>query len=302
MAIPVTAKAVFGRKNTSTGIRSPKRGFCAMKKYRWRCAVFLCCLLTAGSASAEFIDDPLAAVETWVRLKGDTAGAVTYEWVHGTAYGAPDDASSQALFGIESVTVRQTRALPEGGYEERNFACRLYRDLQTGQYINQFINPFTNRVVELGGACNDGFAIRYTADSVDLLADLDIQSTALGRPMRLEVIDAGDFVSIRRASHSEILPKAAKESRRELAIDSFEVAAADFYNADISNLSVAYHWVSLAQWMPVLDMADIAGHMLWSVHGRKFGRVDELPEEFRRALEKRVPGALARDIVWPELN
>ncbi len=262
--------------------------------------VFLLLLVCAGSTSAEFIDDPLAAIETWVRLKGDTSGAVTYEWVRGTAYGAPDDASSQALFGIESVTVRQTRALKEGGYEERNFACRLYRDIETGEYIEQFKNPFTNRIVMLRGACNDGFAIRYTANSVDLLADLEIQSTALGRPMRLEIIDAGEFVSIRRESHSEILPRGSKVLRRELAIDSFEIAAADFHNTDISNLPVAYHWMSLAQWMPVLRMADVPGHMLWSVHGRKFSRAEELPAKFRQALDKRVPGALEREIIWPE--
>ncbi len=47
-------------------------------------------------------------------------------------------------------------------------------------------------------------------------------------------------------------------------------------------------------------MADIPGHMLWTVNGRKFTRIDELPADFRAALEARVPGALARRIDWSD--
>ena len=55
------------------------------------------------------LSDPTQAVEAWVKLKGDSTEAITYEWMRGTVYGIPDDARSDTLFGIESVTIRQFR-------------------------------------------------------------------------------------------------------------------------------------------------------------------------------------------------
>jgi hypothetical protein len=112
--------------------------------------VFILALLSVlpvtAMRSAELdLSAPAAAIETWVRLKGDTAGRVTYEWVTGVAYGAPAGAPCRPLFGIESVTVRQVRSVGEAGYEEQNYVCRLYRDAATGAYIDRFLNPFTGR-------------------------------------------------------------------------------------------------------------------------------------------------------------
>ena len=71
--------------------------------------IMACFWLTAGELRAVDLSDPAQAMETWIRLKGDTGGEVTYEWMTGTAYGVPDNESSRALFHIESVTVRQTK-------------------------------------------------------------------------------------------------------------------------------------------------------------------------------------------------
>ena len=96
------------------------------------------------------LSQPTVAAETWLRLKGDTAGRVTYEWMRGTATGITDDTEARPLFEIESVTLRQVRPI-DRGWEERTFACRLYRDSESGGYIDGFINPYTDQYVELAG-------------------------------------------------------------------------------------------------------------------------------------------------------
>ena len=252
------------------------------------------CSLSQGAP----IGDPAAAVETWVRLKGDAAGAITYEWMTGTAYGLPSDAVSVPLFQIESVTVRQTRKMGPSHYIEQNYACRLYRDAATGEYIDRFVNPLTGREVKFTIRCNPGPAVRYTPERVALLADIKFDSTALNAPMRLERIDAGETVVLRREAHSQYRSQASGELRRETSLDTFTVNARELANPRITNLPASYQWTSVTQWMAELAMGDRPGRMLWSINGRKYRHAQQLPAEFRAALERAVPGALQQGFDW----
>ena len=107
---------------------------CLVRWARHAACLVIAVLLGAPAAAAELPDqsDPKVAMETWMRLKGDLAGGVTYEWAAGTAYGAPQDGPSVTLFSIESVTIRQFRRLGEDLYEERTISCRLYKDADSG--------------------------------------------------------------------------------------------------------------------------------------------------------------------------
>ncbi len=250
--------------------------------------------LTSTRAQA----DAAADVETWVRLKGDAAGAMTYEWVRGVAYGIPLDDVSRPLFEIESVTVRQIRRLGAGQYVEQNYACRLYRDAVTGAYIERFTNPFTQREVALATRCSAGPSVRYAPDRVSLVPALPFESSALNAPMQLTRIETGVRVVIRREAHSQYRSQASGELRRETSIDTFTVRAKDLANPGITNLDATYQWTSVTQWMTDLGMGERAGRMLWSVNGRKFASTADLPPAFRAALERAVPGALEHRFDW----
>lgn len=255
------------------------------------CASMLLAPLTAAA-------DAAADVETWVRLKGDAAGAVTFEWVRGIAHGIALDDISRPLFEIESVTLRQTRRLGPAQYVEQTWACRLYRDAITGEYISRFLNPFTQRDVALVARCSAGPSLRYAPDRVSLVSALPIESSALNAPMQLSRIDAGERVVIRREAHSQYRSLASGDLRRETSIDTFTVRARDLANPRITNLDASYQWTSVTQWMAELAMGERPGRMLWTVNGRKYERAVDLPAPFRAALERAVPGALEHRFDW----
>lgn len=249
-------------------------------------------------ASTQAQADAAADVETWVRLKGDAAGAITYEWVQGTAYGIPLDDVSRPLFQIESVTVRQIRRVGPAQYVEQNYACRLYRDAMTGAYIERFTNPFTQREVALATRCSPGPSVRYTPERVSLVSPIPFESSALNAPMQLTRTETGERVVIRREAHSQYRSQASGEQRRETSIDTFTVRAKDLANPRITNLDATYQWTSVTQWMADLAMGERAGRMLWSINGRKYASAAALPPAFRAALERAVPGALERQFDW----
>ncbi len=239
---------------------------------------------------------PAAAVEAWVRLKGDTTGRVTYEWVRGSAHALPDDARSLPLFRFESVTVRRFLPLGPGRWREVNYACRLYRDHATGAVIDRMTNPLTGGEVPLPSRCSAGPSIIYGPDRVALERDIGFRSSALDGPIALERVDLGTRLVLRREAHSEYRSSASGQTRRETSIDVFTVDARAFANRRIASLRADYHWHSVTQWMTDLDMGDTPGRMAWSVDGRKFDRAEDLPADFRAALLAAVPDALSRPL------
>ncbi len=212
--------------------------------------------------------------------------------MRGTATGISGDALATALFQIESVTIRQARALPDDGWEERTYACRLYRDAQNGKWTDRFVNPYTGETIELTAQCGTGPVVHYV-DGVASLPDFDhLESTAIGTPMKLSMQRAGENVVIRREARSRFAFGEPPTYRFETSADTFVARAADVADEGQTSISSAYNWTSVTQWMRTLGMGDRPGHMLWNVNGFKYDDAAELPADFRRALEDAMPGAL----------
>ena len=269
------------------------------KLYHIALTLFGSLAIATPSLSSEVdLSNPSQAIETWIRLKSDLSGRKTFEWMTGMVYGVPDDKESQPLFMVESVTVRQTRKQPDGSFEERNFACRLYKDHESGAFIDQFENPFTGKTVEFNVSCNSGIPLRLSADGLEIPSDVPYESTALNVPMKLQKIAAGDHIILRHDAHATFVVPGTGEVRREMSIDTFKLDEDDLNDPKITALFPAYSWVSNTRWMSIFGMQDDQGHMIWDLHGQKFLEVEDLPPAFRAALNSLEAGILEKPIDW----
>ncbi len=255
-------------------------------------------LAVTTPVSALDVGDPAAAVEAWVRLKGDSAGKLTYEWVSGTAYGMPSDAVGRPLFRIESVTIRQFKRHGPARYTEQTFSCRLYRDMASNAFIDRWHNPYTDVVVDLKPGCGAGPTVSYSPEIVELVSDLPFTSSALDRPMGLQLVEIGEHYIIRRNAHSEFKLSPEVPPRRETSEDTFLVLAKVANDTSRSHWLPNYHWSSVTEWMRILNMSHQPGRMLWSIDGKNYLRAEALPEDFRLAVEVLQPGALQHAFQW----
>jgi len=254
--------------------------------------------LAAWAGPALDLSEPTQAVEAWVRLKGDSDGALTYEWMTGTAYAIPEDGPSTPLFDIESVTLRQFQRRGAGHYAEQTFACRLYRQPSTRAFIQRWNNPYTRENIDLKPGCRSGVTVVYSPAGATLDSDIAFDSTALGTPMQLRVVDAGNHLIVRREAHSEYQLSPAAAPRRETAIDTFKLARSYLTDTKRSHWLPQYQWTSVTQWMTLLNMGNRPGRMLWSINGRNYLHAEELPSDFRQAVERLAPGSLAHRFDW----
>jgi len=213
-------------------------------------------------------------------------------------YGVPDDSQSRPLFMVESVTVRETRKQPDGTFEERNFACRLYKDHDSGAFINQFENPFTGETVEFNVRCNPGIPLRLSAGGLKIPEDVPYESSALNVPMELQMIAAADHIILRHDAHATFVVPGTGEIRREMSIDTFKLDEDDLNDPNLTALFPAYSWVSNTKWMSIFGMQDDPGHMIWDLHGQKFLDAKDLPPAFRAALDDLEAGILEKPIDW----
>jgi hypothetical protein len=251
---------------------------------------------TANSANrveAQEVISGAAAVDAWLRLKGDAAGSLTYEWVSGMVFGIPLDEVAVPLFRMESVTLRRFERASDAVIE-KSYSCRMYRDHRSGEFIERFVNPLNGKEVPLTTRCSLAPQVRYTAAKIEILSNMKYESSALGVLPTLERITLGEVTVIRRPVRATFTPPNSSASRHELSIDTFTVPTRDFDNPRRRMLAPAYHWESVTQWMGDLAMGDRPGRMLWSISGRSFRRAEDLPADFRAALQRAMPGALER--------
>jgi len=269
-----------------------------MQKTRKQILGLLLLTMTMPVSAAPDVSDPATAVEAWVRLKGDSDGKLTYEWVSGTAYGIPFDAIGEPLFRIESVTIRQFRRQGRARYIEKTFSCRLYRHTSSGAFIDRWLNPYTQEIVDLKPSCGAGPTVTYSPETVELVSDIAFTSSALDRPMQLHLTESIDHYIIRRNAHSEFRASPQASPRRENSEDTFTVAKAVANDTGRSHWLPTYHWSSVTEWMRSLNMQDQPGRMLWSIDGRNYLAVDELPKDFRLAVDQLQPGVLQHHFQW----
>ena len=252
--------------------------------------------LRLGPAGAIDTADPMANIEAWIKLTGDTSGKTVFRWQKGVAYAMPKGAASQPLLGLEGLAIVRDTKLPEGGYREQQVACGLYFDPATGAYIHEMTNPFTGKIVKLGNRCGGISGARFTREGLKMEANFAMESSVLGRPYLLQWALNGDRAVIKRVAHTKWVEPASGKTKFEITADTYAAKLSDLENPAKTSVDASYSWVSQTEWMTMLDMADRPGNMLWMMDGQKFASAADIPAAFRKAFEEAYPGRLAAGI------
>ena len=122
--------------------------------------------LAAGSARAEVpsfvtqIDfkDPRWNRDTFARLDMDLDPTKEkLGWLKGTVYGVRDNEPVRPLFINEGFSFVRSTRLPDGSWRRRLREVVFYRDLETGEILKEWKNPYTGRTVKVVPIANDPF-------------------------------------------------------------------------------------------------------------------------------------------------
>lgn len=233
--------------------------------------------------------DPSESLRQFTRIFGDTnVDNVTTGWFEGTVYANLGDNNKVIpLLGLEGIgTMRCQPVETENGpgYRVYNRELAFYKDLRTGQFIDEWKNPLNGKLVETFPMHN----MTVNAETAPILK-FDVEGTEISMPFPASWRTVGDYVfsifEIHTSVPSELQPDEwPMESPGPMTriSEMFQRTSLKSQLADASRTSVPYTgtWTRLSSWYPWMLMGQAEGHMYFRANMAKLNGPQEIPGAF----------------------
>ncbi|MDE0128539.1 MAG: DUF1838 family protein [Gammaproteobacteria bacterium] len=255
------------------------------------CAPVMAGLLLAGmahaSASLDTAEGRLAAYRKMQCSLID--GKESFFWWTGTAYGHVAGQPDIRLFRVEGINVRRCASVPD---DERGDGFRLisreilvYQDIETGEMLHTWENPYTGETVEVLHVAND---------PVNQPAQHPLRRDGSEYPLPL-VTQGNDWWWSAAVPLFYPNPlggdyqKYVGGTYHATEMFNFKGKLDDLLDADSDTATLFVGWVRLAQWLPWMEMGSRSGKMYFHAGGKKVGDYENVPADFRAVIEEHFP-------------
>ena len=255
------------------------------------------------TSCAQTVDSPLdlktdaGSVEAMVKMRcslDQTEDVIL--WWNGTVFAQMPQKAPSALLGFEGYNICRAEKQADGVWRLLTRELTFYRDLKTGEIIDQWDNPYT-------GVRND--VLQVANDPVNNVLNPP------GRPSVMPWVEAGDqlmlTMNIPLAYPNPLSPTDfPKQSSGEMYEGSehfmFFVPRADIDNSDLKQATVAYGWTRIGPWLPWMEMGQAPGNLLYIAQGNKKASISELPADIQERVRTTYPEYATAPKQWVEPN
>jgi hypothetical protein len=237
----------------------------------------------AGTDAAADLD----ALETHVRMRAHPDGRALYWAYAGTFYGQVSGQRTVPLLGVEGISIN--RCTPDGAsvYAYSLREAGWFKDLTTGQVLDEWLNPLTGRVVKPKHYYSPQRQ-RFTGAKTEPVLDRPFPGLEwtgyLGAPQRF----TGSVWSSEELLVRTTNPDTGA-ARVQTSLLTLHATAADLARNPKRVVPTTMAYQTLASWIPWMDMRDIPGVISWRLFGRKVERVEELPQDLVARTRKLHP-------------
>jgi hypothetical protein len=239
----------------------------------------------AGRAVSD-LADPDAALRTMVRMQGSVREEDVPWWFTGVIFAVTgDNETPRPLVRFEGMEIYWFRHVADG-FILGGHTVTFFRDFVTGEFLNEFDNPWTRRKDTVKPAVQGGnLGFKYGRDGIQ---PVRLDGTALGPapagPFRPQFHHAGGRVWLQ---HQTVYPPgmpAMHGQRQTLFADERDIA-----DTRLAAVPATFSSTVFMGWLKWMDMAGIPGHVVWHASGVKLRSVDELPAGYRERAMREFP-------------
>lgn len=228
-----------------------------------------------ASAEAAKPAQSLDTLQTHVRMRAHPDGRAAWWFYSGTFYGQVSGQRTVPLLAIEGISLNRCTPAGEGAYAYSLREAGWFKDLATGQVLDEWLNPLTGRSVAPKHYYSPQ-QLRFTAASVEPVIAKPppgLEWTGyLGAPQQF----AGSVWSSEELLVRTVNPTTGL-ARVQTSLLTLHAAAADLDRPVKRWVPATMAYQTLASWVPWMDMRDIPGVISWRLFGRKVADVAELP-------------------------
>jgi hypothetical protein len=166
----------------------------------------------------------------------------------------------------------------------------FFRDFETGEFLYEFINPYTGKRESVKPAVQGGnLGFAYTRQGI---WPVRLDGTPLGepvkKPLRVQWHEMGPHIWLQ---HQTVYPPGmpAMHGQRQTIFAQRDALRDPRQNS----VPASFSSVVFMNWLKWMDMKDQPGHVIWHASGVKLQSMDQLPRAYRERAEKEYPDRLS---------
>jgi len=241
---------------------------------------------TDNQALQQSFSDPAQSLRHFTRIFGDTnPDNFVRGWFDGVVYAVVGDSSQVVpLLGIEGIGTMRVQPVEGGGYRVFNRELAFYKDLRSGQFIDEWQNPLNGRRVEPFPMKN----MTVNAETAPILK-MDVEGTEIAVPFPATWRSFGEHVfstfEIHASVPSELQPEewpleSPGPMTRITEVFQRSALLADLANNELTSVPYTGTWTRLSSWYPWMLMGQQEGHLFFRANMAKLRPDQDIPPAF----------------------
>lgn len=249
---------------------------------------------TAKRVPIDF-NDPAQNLRAFIKLTGDLdPKAETVGWFGGTVFAVTTpDQPLRPLFGVEGFGVLRVTAQPNGAWRMFNREIAFYKDVQSGEFIDQWTNPFTSETVEVSPIHN-----KVVNAEIAPIMKMDFDGTMVEVPFRPPWVlmrdKAFSLFEVHTAFPSPMQPaqwprESAGSTLRISEMFQRFTTLAELEDPDRSWSDYSGTWTRIGPWLPWMLQGQTPGHLFYRCFMDRTGTIERLPAPLRARTERDYP-------------
>jgi hypothetical protein len=232
----------------------------------------------AAGAKSTFVTkldfkDPKWNRDTFARIEGDLD--FTKEkcgWIKGKAFGVRENERVRPLFSVEGFSFARLKKLDDGSYRKMLREVVFYRDIDTGEILKTWKNPYTGETVNVVPIANDpfNFTISEYAPEPPAYGGLN-KDKPPRKPLLLDWSEDHEGNIILNTAINLFYPNAldpkkwVRESsgpmNRVSEFFTYFMKRSDVLNPRLTHIPHVGSWSRITPWLPWMLMGQAPGHI-----------------------------------------
>jgi hypothetical protein len=247
----------------------------------------------AGHTTINF-EDPAENLKAYIKLTANLDPTVeTCGWFGGTLYANIGVEKMIPLVGVEGLGVMRVEPQGNNTYRVFNREFAVYTDPKTGEYLEDWVNPYTEERVKVWPIQN-----HKVMGEVAPIRKQDFDGTIVEFPFKPPWIIQGDkafsLLELHAAFPNSMTPEewpreSAGPINKTSEMFNRMTTLSDLADPDTSSADYVGTWVRLGPWLPWMLMGQLDGHIVYRSFMNKNGPVENVPEKLRAYMEKNYP-------------
>jgi hypothetical protein len=235
---------------------------------------------------------PRAEREAVIRVTASLRDVLSPWWYTGVVYGLRPGEQPRKLVRFEGCEIYRFVPQGDGVHFQTARTSSFFKDLDTGEVLERWTNPYTGKVVGVRANLLGGTGSKMVWSDAGLepqfrRANGEALPSGGPQPLRVTWTPYGKWVWMR---HDRVYPPGRPPPAGESS--AMLVERRDLDDAQRPSAPALFSSTYMAPWLSWMDMAGQAGHTIWHADGLKLDRIDDMPAAFLDRLRRLHPGQL----------